>query len=209
VSRLRPVARSSSLCHPPLVDITDDVERGAWLAQRMEHGTGSVSDVAGAGFDAYVRVLHPLPDDERFREPTLDGSWSTRRWATVAEQEGRVMHPLVQWGRLLGIDDPSQDTTSDVGWLDPGLIAALAPILGDATTTPGDLVAGFWEGVHGQELTRQRVMDGRGPTTWTAGCMRRTSAWASSRSRRPPAGTTSRSTDGAVSVGRASLAHRA
>jgi hypothetical protein len=45
------------------------------------------------------------------------------------------MHPLVQWGRLLGIDDPSQDTTSDVGWLDPGLIAALAPILGDATTT--------------------------------------------------------------------------
>ena len=144
------------------MDITDDVERGVWLALRMEQGTGSVSAVAGADFGAYVRILHPLPDPDRFREPTLDGSWSTRRWADVAEQKGRIMHPLVQWGRLLGIDDPFEDTTSDVGWLDPGLLAALAPILGDATTTPRDLVAGFWEGGHGQGFTRQRVMNGPG-----------------------------------------------
>jgi hypothetical protein len=162
VSHMRPVALPSSVCHCQVMDITDDVERGVWLARRMEHSTGSVSDVAGVGFDAYVRVLHPLPDTERFREPTLDGSWSTRRWADVAEQNGRTMHPLVQWGRLLGIDDPFQDTTSDVGWLDPGLLAALAPILGDATTTAGDLVAGFWDGGHGQDLIRQRVMGAPG-----------------------------------------------
>jgi hypothetical protein len=156
------MAAVPATCHSPVMDITNDVERGAWLAQRMAQATGSVSDVAGAEFDAYVRILHPLPDPDRFREPTLDGSWATRRWSTVAAEKGRTMHRLVQWGRLLGIDDPSQATTSDVGWLDPGLIAALAPTLGDATTTPGDLVAGFWEGGHGQELTRQRVMDGPG-----------------------------------------------
>lgn len=146
------------------MDITNDVERGAWLTRRMALGTGSVSAVAGAGFDAYVRILHPLPDPDpyRLREPTVDGSWSTRRWADVAAENGRTMHRLVQWGRLLGIDDPISDTTSDVGWLDPGLIAALAPILGGATSAPDDLMAGFWEGGHGQALIRQRVLAGPG-----------------------------------------------
>jgi hypothetical protein len=142
--------------------ITDDIERGTWLAHRMDEGNGSVSETAGSGFEAYVRILHPLPDDERFRQPTLDGSWSTRRWADVAAHHGRTMHRLVQWGRLLGLDDPDEDTTSDVGWLDPAVIAALAPLLGDATSTPADLTAGFWEGGHGQELPRTRVLDGGG-----------------------------------------------
>jgi hypothetical protein len=161
---VRAMALPSSFCHSPGMNITDDVERGAWLAHRMALGTGSVSDVTGAGFDAYVRILHPLrdPDPYRFREPTVDESWSTRWWADVAAENGRTMHRLVQWGRLLGLDDPISDTTSDIGWLYPGLIAALAPILGQATSTPDDLVAGFWEGGHGQELTRQRVMDGPG-----------------------------------------------
>ncbi|PPF71007.1 hypothetical protein C5E16_01800 [Clavibacter michiganensis] len=139
---------------------TDDVERGAWLTQRMEQGTGSVSETTGTGFDAYVRILHPVPSPDSRREPTHDGSWSTRRWADVATRNGRRMHRLVQWGRLLGLDDPDKDGTSDVGWLDPGLLAALAPILEEATTTPDDLFAGFWEGGNGQDLPRRRVLDG-------------------------------------------------
>jgi hypothetical protein len=142
--------------------ITDAVERGTWLAHRMRQGTGSVSQTAGAGFDAYVRILHPVPDPDEVRDPNLDGTWSTRRWADVAARNGRTMHRLVQWGRLLGLDEPEQVQTSDVGWLHPGLIAALSPILGDATSTPDDLTAGFWEGGHGQDLPRKRIFDGDG-----------------------------------------------
>ncbi|WP_258070229.1 hypothetical protein [Clavibacter michiganensis] len=88
--------------------LTDAIERGTWLAHRMQQGTGSVGYTAGAGFDAYVRILHPVPDRDEVIDPTLDGAWSTRRWADVAARNGRTMHRLVQWGRLLGLDEPEQ-----------------------------------------------------------------------------------------------------
>jgi hypothetical protein len=127
--------------------IINDVERASWLGPRMYRlgGWARVGSVAGYGFEAYGRILHPRP-------PTGAGTWDQRRWADVAATAGKVMHPLVQWERLLGHDEP-RGGTSDVGYLGPQVLAALAPLLGRATTTPGDALAAYWVGGTGQVLT--------------------------------------------------------
>ena len=127
------------------MQITDDVERASWLGRRMyrQGGWARVGSIAGYDFEAYARILHP--------RPTGSGAWEDRRWADVAAAAGKVMHPLVQWERLLDHDEP-QGGTSDVGHLDPQVLAALAPLLGDATTTPDDALAAYWVGGSGQDL---------------------------------------------------------
>lgn len=131
--------------------IISDVNRGAWLAGLM-HGWAQVGSVAGHGFEAYVRLLHPRPWERGNEE-----DWSRRRWADIAARRGRVMHPLVQWERLLEVDESRH--SSDVGWLDPLVLAELAPLLAAATTTPDDVVAGFWEGGSGQKLRTPAVLE--------------------------------------------------
>ncbi|GAB2971846.1 hypothetical protein [Frigoribacterium salinisoli] len=131
--------------------IISDVDRGAWLAGLM-HGWAQVGSVAGHGFEAYVRLLHPRPWKRGDEE-----DWSRRRWADIATRRGRVMHPLVQWERLLEVDESRH--SSDVGWLDPLVLAELAPLLAAATTTPDDAVAAFWEGGSGQKLRTPAVLE--------------------------------------------------
>lgn len=131
--------------------IISDVDRGAWLAGLM-HGWAQVGSVAGHGFEAYVRLLHPRPWERGNEE-----DWSRRRWADIAARRGRVMHPLVQWERLLEVEESRH--SSDVGWLDPLVLAELAPLLAAATTTPDDAVAGFWEGGSGQKLRTPAVLE--------------------------------------------------
>lgn len=128
------------------MQITDDVDRASWLGPRMYRLRcwARVGSIARYGFEAYARILHP--------QPTGAGTWEQRRWADVAATAGKVMHPLVQWERLLGHDEP-RGGTSDVGYLDPQVLAALAPLLGRATMTPGDALAAYWVGGTGQTLT--------------------------------------------------------
>lgn len=132
------------------MQITDAVERAAWLGPRMHRrgGWARVGSVAGYGFEAYVRILHP--------RPTGDGPWERRRWSDVAAAAGKVMHPLVQWERLLDLDEP-RGGTSDVGHLDPQVLAALAPVLAARTATPHDALAAFWVGGTGQGLVGRSV----------------------------------------------------
>lgn len=128
-----------------IMKFIDDVERAVWLGRRMrrEHRWARVGGVAGYDFEAYARILHP--------RPTGDGAWERRRWADIAATAGKVMHPLVHWERLLSHDEP-RGGTSDVGYLDPQVLAALAPLLGAATTTPDDAVVAYWVGGSGQGL---------------------------------------------------------
>lgn len=148
-------------CHAAPVDVIDDVERGDWLAGRV-HGRTSVGSVAGHGADAYVRILHPREsghvDDRRAWGVPPSDDWTARRWSDVAAASGRTMHSLVQWGRLLDDQDPNAPGTS-LGSLDPVVLAALVPLLASATSTPDDVVAGFWTGHGGIELTSRRQLD--------------------------------------------------
>ena len=132
------------------MEIIDDVERGAWLGPRMCRlgGWARVGSVTGYGFEAYARILHP--------RPTGGGAWERRRWSDVATAAGKVMHPLVQWERLLDLDEP-RGGTSDVGYLDPQVLAALAPLLRVQTATPDDALAAYWVGGTGQGLVGRSV----------------------------------------------------
>lgn len=134
-----------------------DVSRGNWIVERAG-AFATVGGIAGTGFEAYARLLHPVPVDRLGREPAP--KWRGRRavlerahwpWAEVARRTNRQMHPLVQWRRLTGERD--QLEFSD-GWrlgappdgaLDADLLAALTEHL-HSTTTPDDVVVGVWDG---------------------------------------------------------------
>lgn len=150
------------------MELLADVTVGDWLLARVG-GREQVGGVAGTGFEAYARILHPVPAqrvdlsvaDEWGMHPTLEETlWP---WSRVAERVGAVMHPLVQWNRLADIhqgvdfaDGWRVGQTRD-GMLDPDLLAALTEHLAAGTTAPGDLVAGIWEGWGGLELHGPRL----------------------------------------------------
>jgi hypothetical protein len=138
------------------VKFTRDTQRGAWLLDRVG-GWGRVGGVAGTGFEAYARILHPI---HAWRYGDAVDEWGVPRieeeaqwgWEQVAERNGRVMHPLVQWRRLtddetaLSFADGWEVSQTEEGRLEPGLLAALTTHLSDATSTPDDVTAGVWNG---------------------------------------------------------------
>lgn len=135
--------------------------RGNWLVPLVPDEPGAlVRGVAGLGFPAYVRILHPAPAqrdgpmtrDEWGIHPTVEeSSW---RWADVAARTGGTMHRLVHWGAMTGHDfsdhvsvaDGWTVTSPEQGYFDPDLLAVLTEHLRPATSTPDDLVAGIWPG---------------------------------------------------------------
>ncbi|WP_435199072.1 hypothetical protein [Janibacter sp. GS2] len=140
------------------MELITDVERGAWLRDRAG-GWARVGGAAGTGFEAYARILHPVPatledlsvTDEWGMHPVLQESqWP---WSAVARRVGRTMHPLVQWNRVTR--DVDDGTSFEDGWrvhqttegfFDLGLLATLTGHLADATSTPEDVVAAIWNG---------------------------------------------------------------
>ncbi|OII34749.1 hypothetical protein BIU98_01925 [Curtobacterium sp. MMLR14_010] len=139
------------------MSLLTEAARGAWLVDRAGRWA-TVGGVAGTGFEAYARLLHPLQAHRT--DPDTTDEWGVARtaesrrwrWAEVARRNGRVMHPLVQWFRL---SDTEQTTDwpdgwrvdqPDDGWFDPEDLAVLTKHLSVATRTPDDLVVGAWEG---------------------------------------------------------------
>ena len=73
---------------------TVDVERGAWLRARAG-AWATVGGVAGTGFEAYARILHPV---RAWRtDPTITDEWGSPLivedtrwgWAEVARRNAR------------------------------------------------------------------------------------------------------------------------
>lgn len=134
-----------------------DWQRGEWIVERAGRWA-TVGGVAGTGFEAYARLLHPIEaqradltrTDDWGQHPVVEET--TWPWAAVAERTGRAMHPLVQWRRLtqdeslMDFDDGWRLSQSREGWFDPHLFAALTTHLAEATRTPNDIVAAIWNG---------------------------------------------------------------
>ncbi|MGO4130611.1 hypothetical protein AB4028_11550 [Janibacter sp. RAF20_2_2] len=139
------------------MELLRDVTCGGWLLARVGDW-GRVGGVAGAGFAAYARVLHPVPvtrldlsDVDTWGMPRVleETRWP---WAEVASRQGLTMHPLVQFNRLADLHsgvqfaDGWQVGQTCEGCLDVDLLAGLTGHLREATATPDDLVAGIWAG---------------------------------------------------------------
>lgn len=129
---------------PPGLTLETDVSAGDWIDERLsriDRRSGvHVSEIIPTGFESYARIFHPAyraPDDARVR------------WAQIAQERGRVVHPEMQFFHVVGrldtdsIDgiDPPRD-----GCLPQEEIAALADTLEPFTQTPETSWFCLWEG---------------------------------------------------------------
>jgi hypothetical protein len=65
-----------------------DVSPADWIAPRLHGFNMDTGSVVPEGFEAYCRIFHPL----RRHEPGA----TSRTWAEVAAQKGRIVHPEMQ-----------------------------------------------------------------------------------------------------------------
>ena len=122
----------------------------AWLTPRIHWGGDWVTATVGTGYPAYARLFHPLDDGP-----------NPPRWAHVAAQHGRTMHPSAQWEHISSTIAPT-DTLSRgrgfpgeplIGNLHTDALSALCSILRDHTTTPDDCWFAVWDGWGWQHRT--------------------------------------------------------
>jgi hypothetical protein len=129
----------------------DGVQAGGWLAADLNGASGKVSSRVPRNFEDYARIFHPAvrPDG------------SLVRWAEVATELGRTMHPLAQWHLIVGARD--SENLSDSKWsgghpsrgdMDPSSFKHLCDVLAQFTTTPELCYIGIWTGLAWQ-TTRQ------------------------------------------------------
>ncbi|QYG93676.1 hypothetical protein HC251_15430 [Iamia sp. SCSIO 61187] len=142
------------------IEWSADVAVADWIGPRLMGFAEGVGAVVPTGFAAYGRLLHPIDDQS---------GAPTRRWAEVAQANGRIVHPEMQL--LLISTRPGQaahgwaQPSTDVSWgsLPPRELAVLAEVLGRHTTTPERCWFGVWDGFG--QLNGSAVMltfDGRG-----------------------------------------------
>jgi hypothetical protein len=127
--------------------VEQDTSPGAWIAAAVHDSLDDVGSLVPPGFQAYARVLHP--------PVRYDGDDDVEvSWAAVAEHNGTVAHPLMQWPTItgswdyLGQDDQPElwnDSPAE-GHLPTAVARRLIRVLARHTTTPTDCFFGLWEG---------------------------------------------------------------
>lgn len=107
---------------------------GDWVnARLLDHSTAGtrVGSVVPTGFARVVRVLHP--------------AGGGRSWADVAQANGRMVHPLVQWGGIFpGFDGNGRSSGVDPeeGSVPPGTLEAIL----EHCPADGEVVYAVWDG---------------------------------------------------------------
>ncbi|HEY5853459.1 MAG TPA: DUF2716 domain-containing protein [Aldersonia sp.] len=122
-------------------DLTDCPD-GTWIDAALD-GHSRVRSLVPPEYEAYARVLHPatLGIDTDAERPI--------RWSTIADANARVMHPLVEWDRIVPSNANGQPGLWDAGPAFRAPVAvrrALAHILAHHTDTPQRCYYAIWEG---------------------------------------------------------------
>lgn len=134
----------TTLVHEP------DPAVGAWIGPRLLPFGQAVGSVVPTGFEAYARILHPVPGPA-----TEEAGSRLVRWADVAAVTGRVVHGRAQFWRVAarrhGHDqDPGAwlGQEPSEGDLDAADLAALLDLLAHHTVggADGRVVVGLWDG---------------------------------------------------------------
>jgi hypothetical protein len=115
----------------------------AWLTSRIQWGDDWVTGTVGTGYLAYARIFHPLDDGSH-----------PPRWADIATQHGRTMHPSAQWEHISSTVAPTDRTSRsrgfpgepEIGNLHAEALASLCTLLRNYTATPDDCWFAVWDG---------------------------------------------------------------
>lgn len=126
---------------------TPDVSVASWLAPRLGPFGRQVGSFVPHGFEAYARILHPVP-----RGPD---AWAT--WADVCAAGGRRPHALMQWDTISRAAEerarsagpsshPWVGEPPEPGNLDSAALTALCDVLARHTRPGEGCVFALWDG---------------------------------------------------------------
>lgn len=108
----------------------------AWIAGRLHPFCQDAGSVVPEGYEAYVRLFHPVQR----------GDGGAERWEHVARRNGRVVHPEMQFHL---ISRPGADGEPAWGSLPIAPRQSLVEHLRAHTSTPGACWFATWEGYGG------------------------------------------------------------
>jgi hypothetical protein len=122
-----------------------DASAASWVPGDLRGFAESVLSLVPEGFGAYGRIFHPAENGQ------LD---TPVRWQAVAEANGKVAHPAMQWASITGSfrfeHGASQpgiwDREPEEGSLPKQLLPALVPVLERYTRTPDRCWFAVWDG---------------------------------------------------------------
>lgn len=122
------------------------VDEGEWIVSRLAPFASGVSAIVPTGFEAYVRVFHPVPVAGG---PVAQQEHLT--WADVAARTGATMHPLAQYDAIAGVPRSAKREGAGVGdprtgHLEPDALNALCAVLVRHTITPERCWFALWAG---------------------------------------------------------------
>jgi hypothetical protein len=123
--------------------LSGDVAAAAWIAPRLGGDFGAVTRTVPDGFEAYVRICHPVAG--------ADGR--PLSWVDVAAVTGAQAHPLMQWHALVGARDTRNaagtvwsGSDPQCGNLETEALVALCALLGEQTATAAECCFCLWDG---------------------------------------------------------------
>lgn len=153
-----------------------DLTGAEWLLPMNNEPLGSMFSIVPRGFEAYVRIFHPIERDR----PRATGSWASinqetyfdgvddidalletepASWQNAADSFGTQLHAEAQFRNLVrSHEDLAGAMIAPDGWryLEPAeghvpasTLATTSAVLARHTSTPRDGVAAIWEGWDG------------------------------------------------------------
>ena len=142
---------------PDGVELLKDVAPAKWIAERIRGWSGEEEGSVGTripeGFESYARIFHPA----KYRSE--DRKWHRVSWATVAECYGKVVHPQMDFCKLVNLkwlEHPSWGSRPQVGTLPEEECRPLVDVLGEFTSTPERCYFAVWEGYAGLDVRLDR-----------------------------------------------------
>ena len=152
---------------PVVSDAAQVIQAGSWVVAGTDGPAGQVRSLVPDVFEDYARIFHPARRraDERdlaLCEPgTGVGSCEKVddivlrevRWREVAQANGKVVHPAMQWPSITASEDDELAAQAGLweqapqsGSLPLRLTRVLCEILADFTATPERCWCAVWEG---------------------------------------------------------------
>lgn len=128
------------------LEVVDDLGPARWLTESVRSFAENVGSVVPDTFAAYARVFHPA-----------DNHGDAVSWAQIARANRKIVHPQMQFTRLIGYRSRYASGYSDsqpglfdeapaVGALTPGTAASLTRVLSHHTTSADHCWFAVWAG---------------------------------------------------------------